>query len=90
MAASALPLKLCLRNYDRNISYENLHTTLKRANPAQMMAYKHALLLHKVYNDNSNSPEWLDLFSNQTFNNRNAHANFIDMSVFKIGKKYYQ
>ena len=86
MAASALPLKLCLRKYDRNISYQNLHTMLKRANPTQLMAYKHALLLHKIYNDDSNSPKWLDLFSNQTFNNHNANANFVDMSVFKIGK----
>ena len=86
MAASALPLKMCLSNYDRNISYQSLHSHMKRANPTQLQLYKHSLLLHKAYNDDNNSPEWLDLFSNQTFNDRNTKVNFIDLSVFKIGK----
>jgi hypothetical protein len=86
MAASALPLKMCLNNYDRNISYQSLHSHMKRANPTQLQLYKHSLLLHKAYNDDNNSPEWLDLFSNQTFNDRNTKVNFIDLSVFKIGK----
>ena len=51
-----------------------------------MMIYKHALLLHKTYNNESKSSEWLDLFMNQTFNNRILHANFLDLSNFKIGK----
>ena len=59
---------------------------MKRATPNQMMIYKHALLLHKTYNDESKSSEWLDLFKNQTLNNRILHANFIDLSNFKIGK----
>ena len=86
LSASALPLKLCTYNYDRNISFQALHTLHKRATPPQIMAYKHALLLHKVYNDNSNSPEWLDLFANQTFNNRSRLANFIEINKYKIGK----
>ena len=50
------------------------------------MKYKHALLLHKYYNDSTNSPEWLDLFTNQTFNDRMVNANFLDLSTYKIGK----
>ena len=80
MAASALPLKMCLNNYDRNISYQSLHSHMKRASPTQLQLYKHSLLLHKAYNDDNNSPEWLDLFSNQTFNDRNTKVNFIDLT----------
>ena len=62
LSASALPLKICMYNFDRNTSYLTLHTLLKRANPNQIMTYKHALLLLKIYNNDNNSPEWLDLF----------------------------
>ena len=86
LSASALPLKLCMFKYDRNTSFLTLHKLLKRTTPHQFMLYKHTLLLHKIYNDNTRSPEWLDLFMNQTFNNRLLHANFVDMSNFKIGK----
>ena len=86
LLASALPMKLCTFNFDRNLSFQALHTQLKRALPTQIMAYKHALLLHKVYNDDSNSPEWIDLFSNQTFNNRSRSANFVENNNFKIDK----
>ena len=88
MSASALPLKLCIFNYDRNISYQSLHTISKRANPNQIIIYKHALLLHKIYNDKTNSLVWLDLFTNQTFNNRSPNIYFIDTSNFKIGKTF--
>ena len=50
------------------------------------MLYKYALLLHNNYNDVTNNSEWLDLFMNQTFNNRSLHVNFVDSSNFKIGK----
>ena len=86
LSASAQPLKFCHYKYDRNISFNCLHSTLKRATPTQIMTYKHALLLHKVYNDETISPEWQDLFFNQTFNNRSPNANFIDTSRFKQGK----
>ena len=65
LSASALPLKLCTYNYDRNTSFLTLHKQLKRSTPNQIMLYKHALLLHKTYIDKSNSPEWPDLFLNQ-------------------------
>ena len=87
MSASALPLKLCIFNYDRNISYQSLHTQSKRANPMQSLKYKHALLLHKNYNNSTNSTKWLDMFTNQSFNDQTVNANFLDLSIYKVGKK---
>ena len=78
-----LHLKMCMLNYDRSISFQTWHTLLKRANPTQIMSYKHAILLHKIYNDESASPEWLDLFLTQIFNSRNPNANFTDEINFK-------
>ena len=74
----------CIYNYDCNISHLTLHKLRKRATPDQMMFYKHTLLLYKIYNEESNSPEWLDLSLNQDFNNITEHTNFIDNR--KIGK----
>ena len=59
-------VKLCFNNYDCNISFQSLHTILKRDNPTQIMINKHALYSHKIYNDGTNSPDWLDLCSNKT------------------------
>ena len=50
------------------------------------MMYKHSLFLHKIYNDELMSQEWLNLFFNQTFNRRKPFANFVDNSNFKVGK----
>ena len=86
MSASAAPIKCCARFYDRNISHKTLHTIVKRAIPSQIMYYKQALLLHKIYNDENSSHKWLSLFYNQTFNNRALATNFIDNSKYKIGK----
>ena len=86
LSASSSPLKICTLNYDRNISYESLHKITKRATPTQILTYKHALLLHKTYNDDSISPEWVDLFTNQSFNNRSLNVHFVDNSNYRIGK----
>jgi hypothetical protein len=85
LSASAMPLKLCVPNYDRNTSYLTLHRQTKRATPTQLMSFKLALLLHKAYNKETASPELIDLFFNQTFNCRETKANFIDLSKYKIG-----
>ena len=84
LSASALPLKLCTYSYDCNTSFLALHKQLKRATRHQIMLYKHSLLVHKTYSNESNSPEWLDLSLNQDFNNITEHTNFIDNR--KIGK----
>ena len=86
MSASANPLKLCYRMYDRTISYERLHKLMKRPTPKTFMEIKHALILHKTYNTEAPNRDWIDLFFNQNFNNRNPNVNFIDTSKFKQGK----
>ena len=58
----------------------------KKSNPPQMMKYKLALQLHKLYNNENMSDDWLSLFFNQNFNGRNSKANFRDTSNHKIGK----
>ena len=85
LSASAAPLKLCTRIYDRSMSFETLHSVNKRATPMQFTTYRHAILLHKFYNDDTYNSNWLDLFFNQQFNNRRDTVCFVDTKSFKIG-----
>ena len=67
-------------------SYNRLHSIANRATPEQICQYKHALLLHKIYNDKDQGRDWLALNFNQNFNNRNPKFITTDTSNFKIGK----
>ena len=85
LAASAAPLKLTTPNYHRMMSYESLHYMNKRATPIQITLYKHSLLLHKIYNDESMGLNWVNLFFNQNFNERDNSVKFFNTSNYKVG-----
>ena len=86
MSASAAPLKLTTSNYLQMISYHTLHYLNKRATPQQITTYKHALLLHKAYNDDEMGLNWTNLFFNQQFSSRELHVHFTNNAKYKIGK----
>ena len=85
LSASAAPLKLTTTNYHQMISYDLLHYINKRATPNQITSYKHALLLHKTYNDEESNLNWINLFFNQQFNARERFVHLINTSKYKIG-----
>ena len=85
LSASAAPLKSITWYYNTIMSYDNLHSINKRATPNQMTTYKHALLLHKTYNNEEMSIDWTNIFFNQQFNNRYPYVKFFKTSNFKIG-----
>ena len=58
----------------------------KRATPDQICQYKHALLLHKTYNNLDQVKDWLAHNLNQKFNARNPKFISADTSNFKIGR----
>ena len=86
MAASAAPLKFCTCLYDRTMSYVTLHSLNNRATPNQFCTYRHALLLHKVYNNQNPNNDTIDLYFNQQFNSRCRTVKFVDTRSYKIGK----
>ena len=89
LLASSSALKICIREYDSNMSFATLHSLAKRADPPHVMHYKHALQLFKVYNNSKTSFDWLLLFFNQNFNDRATTVKFFDTSRYKIGKNLY-
>ena len=50
LSASAKALKVCWKSPSYYISFDSLHKISKRATPEQLMKYKLALSLHKLYN----------------------------------------
>ena len=70
LSASAIALKLSQRAPDMYELYVNVHKSCNRATPNQIVIYKHALLLHKLYHVNFPQAEWLDLNIHQTFTSR--------------------
>ena len=86
LSASASALRMISGNYDKMISFNQLHTLNKRATPTQIMTYKHSLLLHKIFNNPMYTKDWLSLNFQQTFNARINTLNLVDTSRLKIGK----
>ena len=64
LSASASALKLCTPQYVWSMSYHELHEINKRATPNQLLKYKMAIQLHKLFNSNAQSQDWLSLNTN--------------------------
>ena len=86
MVASAVALKLFTPSYNYLMSYDTLHSINKRGTPNKMVLYIHALLLQRIYNATSASPNWVDLNFQQNFNGRMQMFNVYDASNYKVGK----
>ena len=77
---------ICTPNYTPMMSFKDLHTQNLCATPAQFMFYKHSLLLHSVYNNQTPVNDWLDLNLNQNFNLRETNFRAFNRNNYKVGK----
>ena len=59
LAASARALLVCKNDSSVLHSYIDLHKITKHATPNQILIYKHAILLFKLYNNTQSSLEWI-------------------------------
>ena len=57
----------------------------EKSPPDFFLIFKHAVLLHKLFNTQSPSLEWMDLNFKQTFGQRQTKFLIINPSRFKIG-----
>ena len=78
-------LKVAQRHPDPMESFLNIHRTMKRATPENLANFKHAVLLHKLYNNQSPNLDWVDLNFKQTFSTRLTNFNIIKSNNYKIG-----
>jgi hypothetical protein len=85
MAASAKALRLCI-NYHSNVySYADLHKITQRANPNQMLVYKHAILLFKLFNSINSTSEWVNLNFQRILTSRQVNFMISKTNNYKIG-----
>ena len=85
LSASARALKICWKGPCDHISFESLHQMSKRSTPEQLMKYKLALCLHKLFNIPFNSKEFSLLNENQIFTSRQTHFIIRKSNVLKVG-----
>ena len=53
------------------------------------MNYRLSIQLFKIYNDNSQNDDWLDMNVQQKFNARNKMFQINDYSNLRVGKMFY-
>ena len=85
LSASAKALKLSQRTPDPFESFINIHKSCNRASPEQMIVYKHAILLHKLYNTHQPQTDWIELNFNQILTSRQKHFQAIKNNNFNVG-----
>ena len=77
LSASAKALKVCCRINDYMISFATIHTLCNCATPNQMLQYKLALCLFKLYNNDDYNPiEFLSLNCDQVFTSAKGLSKF--------------
>ena len=85
LSASAKALWTCIKNYDVFMSFENAHIMCNRATPNQIMKYKLALCLYRLYNSDFNSMEFCLLNQNQVTTSLQTKFLTIKSNRFRIG-----
>ena len=85
LSASANALKLSQNRPDVYESFINIHKSCNRAQPEQLITYKHALLLHKLYNNQQPQADWIDINVYQIFNPRRKHFKIMKNNTYLIG-----
>ena len=70
---------------NRSISFELTHKNLKFSTPKQVVLFKLAILLHKIYNSKSQSKDWLELSDQIILTRRQTSFNSFTKNNYKIG-----
>ena len=85
MSASAKALRLCINDQTTVYSYIDMHKITNRATPSQMLLYKHAILLFKLYNTLNSTSDWVKLNFQQTLTSRQVNFKISQTNKYKIG-----
>ena len=74
LSHSAKAIKLCTKSSDMWLmSYKNLHKMAGRATPDQLLKYKLALQLYKIFHHQVPSQDWVSININGIYTSRQNH-----------------
>ena len=85
LSASAKALKNCINRFHASTSFKNINILCNRATPNQIMKYKLALCLYKLYNIDFNSLEFALLNFNQVITSRQLTFATLKSNRMKVG-----
>ena len=85
LSASSLALKTCSKQNCDQISFINLHRLNMRATPENLMLYKHAILLYKLYNCEDFNFEWQHLNNMQILTSRQTNFLILRGQLKRVG-----
>ena len=85
LSASAQALRVCCKTDVTMMSFMNIHSFCNRATPDQMMRYRLALSLYRLYNFEFNSVEFAILNFNQVFTSRQTKFKTNKNNRTKVG-----
>ena len=77
--------KYCMFYHDRTISHVNIHKMNNSSMPESLMSYKMTLQLHKLYNTNDQSLDWISLNFDQILTSRQTTFMISKTNKTKIG-----
>ena len=86
LSASGKALNACMFKPDASLSFIRLHEINKRATPNRFMIFKHAILLHKLYNLRQPMKEWTHLNFQHQFTARQGLFKVAKTNNYKIGE----
>ena len=85
-SVSAKAIKLCMKSNDHwLLSHADLHEIAGRALPERMMHYKLALQLHRTFNLQSPTQDWLGINFNSTYTSRQTKFIINKTCRLKVG-----
>ena len=85
MSASAKALRICVNDQSTIYSYIDMHKITNRATPSQILVYKHAILLYKLYNTINSTSDWVKLNFQQTLTSRQVNFKISQTNCYRIG-----
>ena len=83
--ASANAIRSCNKNLTIYHTHTQIHSIADRALPDQMLMYKHAIQMYKLFNHCQPEPEFINMNFQLNQNPRIKHANFFMRQNYNIG-----
>ena len=86
LSSSAKAIKMCVKYCTNDISFIKIHEMFNRATPDNYLLYKHAILLHKLYNTDHMTSEWVFFLNfNQILTSRQINFMALRYNRKKVG-----
>ena len=83
--ASANAIRACDKSLTIYNTHTQIHNSADRAMPDQMIKYKHAITMYKLFKTCQQEPEFVNLNFQLNLNPRINHANFFNRQSYETG-----